>query len=157
MRKRAVISFAAFLIICFLAAFLGLEIAISGYGWYTQLQKPTINLPNWLFVPVWIILYILIAISGWLVYLQEKSLIRRFILQLYGIQLLLHLFWTCLFFGLRSPLLALFDSILLLFTITQYMIMTRNVSRLSALLFAPYIFWAFFATLLNLAIWMLNP
>jgi translocator protein len=157
-RRHAILSFSAFLSSCFLVALIGTLITETGANsWYAGLQKPTFQPPNWIFGPVWTVLYIMIAISGWLVYAQEKSSIRKFVLQVYAAQLLLNLLWTFLFFGLQSPLLALFDAVILVCTIFYYIVISRNLARWAALLFVPYGIWVSFAALLNLSLWMLNP
>jgi len=157
-QRHATISFFVFLSLCFLIALLGtLIIEIGDKSWFDRLQKPTFQPPNWIFEPVWTVLYICIAVSGWLVYIREKSPIRIFVLQVYIVQLILNLLWTCLFFGLHSPLLALIDIVILLCVIFYYILITRNLSRWSSILFVPYGIWVLFATLLNLTMWMLNP
>jgi tryptophan-rich sensory protein len=147
-----------FLSICFLVALLGSLVTDTGENsWYNGLQKPTFQPPDWLFGPVWTALYILIAISGWLVYVREKTPIRRFVLQVYGAQLILNLSWTWLFFGLQSPLFALIDMVILFCTICYYIVISRKLARWATILFIPYTIWVGFAVLLNLSIWMLNP
>jgi tryptophan-rich sensory protein len=156
--KHAILSFAFFLGVCFLVAIFGsLITGVEDISWFNHLQKPAFQPPDWVFGAVWIVLYICIAVSGWLVYIREKSSIRKFALQVYTIQLVLNVLWTGLFYGLHSPLYALIDSVILLCTIFYYIFITRKLSRNSAILFLPYAIWALFATLLNLSIWMLNP
>jgi tryptophan-rich sensory protein len=156
--RHAILSFVAFLSICLLVALSGtLFTDVADKSWFDGLQKPTYQPPAWIFGPVWMVLYILIAFSGWLVYTREKSPIRKFVLQVFVAQLILNLLWTGLFFGLHSPVLALFDSVCLLCTIFYYIVISRNLSKWSALLFVPYAIWVLFTTLLNLSIWMLNP
>lgn len=157
MRKQVVLSLFVFFAICTLNSFLGLEISTTGFSWYDHIQKPAYCLPDHAYPIMGAVLNLLVALSGWLVYQQEKSLIRRFILQLFGLQLVLHLVWTGLFFHSQSPLSALVVSILLLFCVLHYIILTSNVSRWSAFLFLPYAIWIFCVSLLNLAIWLLNP
>ena len=157
-QKSSIIALVAFLSICCLIVLLGgLITEVGDKSWFDQLQKPTFQPPNWIFGPIWTVLYICIAVSGWLVYIKENSSIRKFILQVYAVQLVLNLLWTFLFFALHSPLFALVDIIILLFTIFYYIFLTRKLSRNSAILFIPYSIWVMFATLLNLSIWMLNP
>ncbi|MCH5585677.1 tryptophan-rich sensory protein [Shimazuella sp. AN120528] len=157
-RRHAILSFSVFLSICFSVALIGaLMTEIGENSWFTGLQKPTFQPPNWIFGPVWTVLYILIAISGWLVYIQERTPIRKFVLQVYAAQLILNLLWTFLFFGLHSLILSLVDIFILVFTIFYYIVISRNLSKWAALLFVPYAIWVTFAALLNLSLWMLNP
>lgn len=157
-QRHAVLSFSVFLSICFLVAMTGsLMTELGEKSWFADLQKPTFHPPDWIFGPVWTVLYILITISGWLVYKQEKSSIRKFVLQVYTAQLLLNLSWIFLFFGLHSLSLALLNIIILAFTIFYYIVVSRNLARWASLLFVPYAIWITYTTLLHLSLWMLNP
>lgn len=125
--------------------------------WYVGLEKPFFSPPNWIFGPVWTILYLLMGISFYLLWVRGfKKKAVRYASVLFGIQLLLNLLWTPLFFGLRSPLLGLIDIVLLLvvliFTITKI----YTISKTAAYLLIPYLLWVSFATMLNAAILILN-
>jgi benzodiazapine receptor len=121
--------------------------------WYQNLVKPPLNPPDWVFGPVWTVLYILIAIVGWRCW-QAASTGRR--MQLWWAQLVLNFLWPPLFFGLEQMALALVVILLLLVTILAFISASWRTDRLSALLFVPYALWVSFATYLNLSLLLLN-
>lgn len=96
------------------------------------------------------------AISAWLVYQSGDSKSRSEALRYYGLQLSLNLLWSVLFFGAKSPLLGFITIVLLLLSIIRYMMSARNVSKAATWIFVPYLLWVGFATMLNLAILILN-
>lgn len=139
--------------------------------WYATLEKPPWNPPNWVFGPVWTILYILMGISLYLLWTTlpktpiikkllhqagEGSLTKKIALSLFIIQLVLNLFWSIIFFGLKNPGLALIEIIVLWFTIAATIYYTAKINRPAAYLLVPYILWVSFASILNLAIVTLN-
>jgi tryptophan-rich sensory protein len=144
---------------CFAVAGLGSIITTaqtSPGGWYETLDKPFFNPPSWLFGPVWTILYVLIAISGWLVWRQSGFSRTRGAMLLFFGQLALNLLWTAIFFGLRAPGLALVEIWILWAAILLTALAFRSLSRLAAVLLLPYLAWVTFAAILNAAIWWLN-
>ena len=122
-------------------------------AWYAGLAKPWWNPPNWVFAPVWTMLYVMIAIAGARAWSAGAG---SGVLGLWLLQLVLNAAWTWLFFGLKRPDLALVDIVVLLATIAVFALRVRSVSRLSAILFVPYSTWVSFASALNFAIWRLN-
>ena len=156
-QKHAWTSLLMFIILC-----LALEIVASYWTnqtvstWYPKLIKPSWTPPGWIFGPVWSILYIMIAISGWLIYKAEYSHKRSVALILYGGQLALNFIWSFLFFFLRSPLLGLIDIGFLCLLIGLTIIKAWPVSRLASFLLIPYLVWVMYATSLNVGIWLLN-
>lgn len=125
--------------------------------WYPTLVKPPFTPPSWLFGPVWTVLYLAIAFSGWFLWrARRRSTAFPGAFALYVIQLSLNLLWSFLFFALRVPALALLNIILLWLAIVAYIIFSARLSRVAAALFAPYALWVGFATLLNFEIWRLN-
>ena len=130
--------------------------------WYANLSKPPFTPPNWIFAPVWIILYLLMGIALYLV-LETKNQnmhnkeTKTLAVRVFGIQLFLNLLWSVLFFGLRSPtsgmlgIVALW--IMVLFTIYYFSIISKKAS----LLLIPYILWITFAMMLNFWIMLFNP
>jgi tryptophan-rich sensory protein len=147
------ISLAAFFIIVFAAAFAGSRFHPD--AWYARLAKPAWNPPNWLFAPVWSVLYVLIAVAGWLVWRKTEDFAHP-ALVFWVAQLLLNLAWTFLFFRRHSPALALLDIGVLLAVIVGFIFTAMSASPLGALLFAPYAIWVAFALFLNLALWSMN-
>lgn len=132
--------------------------ALIGYStlpgeWYAGLAKPFFNPPNWIFGPVWSVLYILIAIAGWRVWSVDPS---GAAMRVWLAQLLLNFLWSPTFFGLHRPGSALLVILLLLVAILAFIALARRRDRVAAWLFVPYALWVAFATLLNAAIWRLN-
>ncbi|MBZ9654168.1 TspO/MBR family protein [Phyllobacterium lublinensis] len=120
--------------------------------WYAGLVKPSFNPPNWVFAPVWTVLYILIAIAGWRVWDHELTAPQQF----WWAQLVLNFLWSPTFFGLQQMGLALVVIVLLLLAILGFILASWKSEQTSALLFLPYLLWVAFATLLNASLWMLN-
>lgn len=119
--------------------------------WYQTLQKPSFSPPSWIFGPVWTILYAMMGISAYLIW-RSKTARTVFILQLAT-----NLLWSLLFFGLRSPLLALIDIGILWVLILTTIRYGYRISRPAAYLLIPYFCWVSFAAVLNGAIVILNP
>lgn len=155
--KRFQFSIFIFILIC-----LAVEIIASYWTnqtvstWYPGLKKTPWNPPGWVFGPVWTILYMMIAISGWLIYKAEPSHQRSIALVFYGGQLALNFIWSFFFFSLMSPILGLIDIILLSLLIILTIINAWPVRQLAAILLIPYLIWVLYATTLNAGIWLLN-
>ena len=121
--------------------------------WYALLAKPPFNPPNWVFGPVWSLLYILIAIAGWRTWrLQPESAAMK----AWVVQMVLNFLWSPTFFGAKLTGLALVVIVLLLASILLFIARVRASDRLSGWLFVPYAAWVAFATLLNASIVWLN-
>jgi tryptophan-rich sensory protein len=159
MKLPAIIKLMASLGLTFCAAAAGSLFTTRGAitGWYANLNKPFFTPPNGLFGPVWTVLYILMAVSAWLVWQKglDKSAVR-IALALYLVQLVLNALWTPIFFGLQMPLPALVEILLLWFAILAATLVFARVSMMAALLLMPYILWTTFAVALNASIWVLN-
>jgi tryptophan-rich sensory protein len=123
-------------------------------NWYETIQKPAFNPPNWIFGPVWTILFIMMGIALYLVWTSGKA--NNSALWIFGIQLGLNALWSILFFGLHSPLWAFVDIIVLWFAILATIISFYSVSATASYLLIPYILWVSFATILNWKIMVLN-
>ena len=130
--------------------------ATSISTWYANLTKPEFSPPNWLFGPVWIILYTLMGIAAYFIWKKRQNKSARVMLWFYGIHLALNALWSILFFGFKNPFLAYIE---IIFLWGMVMIITLRFSKIeknTGYLFLPYAFWVTFATLLNFTIWMLN-
>jgi translocator protein len=127
-------------------------------GWYAGLAKPSFNPPNWLFAPVWTVLFALMALAAFRLWrLPAGTAGRAQTLLAYHVQLALNMLWSCAFFGLNSPLAGLVVISLLLAAMIWTMRRFAGLGdRLSVALFVPYLAWASFAGLLNASIWWLN-
>lgn len=156
-QKQLWISFVIFILLCFIVEIVGsLWTNETVSTWYPTLIKPSWTPPDWIFGPVWSFLYIMIAVSGWLLYQSEYSHKRTVALILYGAQLALNFIWSFLFFSLRSPSLGLIDILLLCILISLTIIKAWPVRPLASLLLIPYLVWVMYATSLNAGIWLLN-
>jgi translocator protein len=155
--RESWISLVPFVVICFAAAGIGsLFTSRSVNTWYTQLRRPVWTPPNWIFGPVWTTLYLLMAISAWLVWRSTEWPSARFALSLFAIQLVLNTLWSVVFFGLRKIGLAFGEILLLWMMIVATAVAFLPLSLLAAWLLIPYLAWVFFASYLNFRIWQLN-
>jgi tryptophan-rich sensory protein len=147
----------ASLIICQLAGFIVAVFttpAIS--GWYASIEKPAFNPPNWIFSPVWIFLYLLMGVTLYVLWQNLPKAEAKIALVFFAIQLGLNILWSLIFFGLKWPMLAFFEIIILWVFILLTMMKSYRVSRATAYLLLPYILWVSFAGLLNFFLWRLN-
>lgn len=123
-------------------------------GWYQQLNRPWFTPPDWLFGPVWILLYITIGISGYLVWKEIGW--KWSVLKWFFIQAFLNGLWSILFFGLQQPFLAFIEIALLELAILIMFTKFKRISKQAGYILIPYLAWVGFASLLNLAIVILN-
>ncbi len=149
----------------FIISLLGVELIgitsslVSGgvNEWFENLVKPVFNPPNWIFAPVWTILYLMIGISFFLVWKnKEKIKLKKKAYWIFGIQLALNWFWSIAFFGMNNIGLALLIIILLLISIVLNILIFYRISKTSGYLLVPYLLWVSFATILNYSFLMLN-
>lgn len=143
--------------IAFLALMLGGGILIGTLtapgDWYAQLSKPAFNPPNWIFGPVWTVLYVLIAMAGWR---QFETDLSSTAMKLWWAQMGLNFLWSPTFFVLQLPWFAFVIIVALLIVIVVFIAQVMNSDRVSALAFLPYFAWVAFAAALNLSIAILN-
>lgn len=126
--------------------------------WYPTIEKPSFNPPNWVFAPVWTMLYIMMGVAAGLVWNRidfERETVRKALL-FFAVQLALNALWSFLFFSLHNPLLAFVEIIILWLMIYETFIQFRKVDKIAGYLFIPYLAWVAFATVLNGSIWWLN-
>lgn len=158
MSSKLVIRTFVALGICLFVGFMASLATQAGMGdWYTALQKPVFNPPNWIFGPVWAVMYILMGISAGIVW--SNGFYHKWVqtaLYHFGIQLLLNAGWSILFFGLKEPLWALIDVVILFIVLLLTIKWFRVVSDRAAYLLIPYAVWVLFAAVLNFEIWRLN-
>lgn len=124
--------------------------------WYVLLNKPFFNPPNFIFGPVWTILYFLMGISLYLIWESAKDKNKNIGLKLFLIQLGLNTLWSIVFFGRHSIVGGLVIIILLWFLIFKTIYYFQKVNQTAAFLLYPYLVWVSFATILNLFILILN-
>ncbi|WP_422349203.1 TspO/MBR family protein [Flagellimonas sp.] len=145
-------------LICLLIGFLSSFATQSSVNdWYLGLNKPSFNPPNWIFAPVWTILYILMGVAAGIVWSKGFHHIWvKTALYHFGFQLLFNALWSIVFFGLKNPFWAFLVILVLLTLIALTIKWFRVVSKLASFLLVPYLLWVCFATLLNYKIWELN-
>jgi len=136
----------------------GLSTAPEIKDWYTTLNKPSFNPPNWIFGPVWTLLYLMMGVAlGLIINLGTKTPGVKAALTIFGIQFILNLIWTPVFFGMHQISPALIVIILMWIAILLSIIHFSKLRPLAGWLLIPYILWVSFATILNAALWQLNP
>lgn len=147
------------ILVCQLAGIVGSAFTRASIPtWYATLQKPAFTPPNWLFAPVWFFLYLLMGIAAYLVW--NKGIQNRGVsiaLSIFGIQLVLNIFWSFFFFKLQSPLYGFVEIVILWLAILLTILYFLKISRTASLLLLPYLFWVSFAAVLNFYIMKLNP
>ncbi len=181
MKFNNILKLLASIVVCLFAGYIGsIFTAPAIGGWYKTLVKPVFNPPNWIFAPVWTILFILMGISLYLVWNKNFEIKNEFknknlkacnflsekfwkgdwqkanIIIIFAVQLFLNILWSVIFFGRHLPGVAFFELIALWFSILYTIINFYRVSKTAAYLLLPYILWVSFAGFLNLFIWILN-
>ena len=143
------------LVIGYLSSLVTKESIIS---WYPTINKPVFNPPNWIFAPVWTMLYVMMGVAGGMIWnkleTDQENVKKAF--TFFIIQLGLNALWSYLFFGLHNPFLALIEIILLWLMIFETYNQFKKIDKIAAYLLLPYLAWVSFATILNASIWWLN-
>jgi benzodiazapine receptor len=155
MLKNKILSFLLFLIVTFSASFIGAFATINyKEPWYSLLTKPSFNPPDWVFGPVWTMLYLLMTIAIWKVWQSNFRNIN--IVYIYFIHLFFNTMWSIVFFVFHNILLALFVLIILIGLISYLMMQYRKINLISFYLMIPYLAWCIFASVLNFSILIIN-
>ena len=156
--KKQLPYIAISVVICLLVGFLsGFATQSSVDNWYATLNKPYFNPPNWIFGPVWTVLYIMMGVAAGLVW--SKGLYHIWVktaLYHFSFQLIFNAMWSVVFFGFNEPFWAMLVILVLLALILLTMKSFHVASKTAAYLLVPYFLWVSFATLLNYKIWELN-
>ena len=144
--------------VCLMAGFVGsFFTAPAILTWYATLNKPAESPPSWVFAPVWTTLYILMGLALYLVWEKGYSDKKvRWAMHIFGIQLALNIFWSVLFFGLRSPYYAFIEILILGLMILANAIAFYDIDKKAGIMLIPYMLWVSFATVLNYSVWQLN-
>jgi len=144
--------------LCMIAGFVsGMSTSTGIENWYSTLNKPFFNPPNWIFAPVWTILYLMIGIAAGLIW--HKGFNQNGVkvaLSLFVAQFLLNLIWSPIFFNLQAPTIAFIIIIILWVLIILTIMHFNKVDKIAGRLLIPYLLWVSFATILNGAIVYLN-
>lgn len=122
-------------------------------SWYAALTKPWFNPPNWVFAPVWSVIYLLVAIAGWRTFERDRNSTA---MMLWWVQMALNFLWSPIFFTAHRPDVAFAVILSLLAAILAFIARQRSEDRVSAALFLPYAAWVGFASMLNFEIFRLN-
>ncbi|MEO0098315.1 MAG: TspO/MBR family protein [candidate division WOR-3 bacterium] len=145
------------LVIPLFVGFLGSQFtARTVKSWYPTLNKPPFSPPNWVFAPVWNLLFILMGIAFYLVWQKDFGGKIRSLLTIYFLQLFFNLLWSFFFFTLKNPLLAFCEIIILWFLILINIIAFFKVRKVAGYLLIPYLLWVSFALVLNFYLYLLN-
>ncbi len=153
-RWQSVLGLVGWIVLCFAAAAIG---GLYPPGeWYGGLAKPPWNPPNWLFGPVWTVLYAMMGVAAWLVWRRYGFAGAALPLAFFIVQLALNAAWTWLFFGLRRPDIAFAEIVVLWLAILVTLISFWRLERPAGILLVPYLAWVSFAALLNYTLWQLN-
>lgn len=154
-----IVKFLISIIACQLAGFIGSFFTTPAIPtWYATLNKPSFTPPNAVFAPVWTTLFLLMGIALFLVWRKGLHLKNvRIAVIIFGIQLILNMLWSIMFFGLKSPLAGFIEIVIMWIAICFTIFYFYKTSKVSGLLLIPYILWVSFAMVLNYSIWRLNP
>ena len=127
-----------------------------GTGWYSEIARPSFAPPNWVFGPVWTILYITIAISAYRIMYAANNIYKSPAIAFWSLQMCLNTIWTPIFFGANNLEIAFYFIIALWISIVGLIVTARKVDKISSVLLLPYLGWVSFASVLNYAFWQLN-
>ena len=159
MKLNEILKLVLSIVACQLVGFIGSFFTTPAIPtWYATLNKPSFTPPNWVFGPVWITLYFLMAIAAFLVWRQGLNMPGvKTALLLFVVQLALNGLWSPAFFGMRSTVTGAVVIVLLWIAIFLTIWKFLPLSVPAALLLVPYFLWVSYATLLNVSFIVLNP
>lgn len=154
---RSIPKLAVSFVACFGAGAIGGAFtATSVNTWYAQLIKPEFSPPNWVFAPVWNVLYFMMALSFYFVLLSAPNRYKSAAIKIFILQLLVNVAWSVVFFGAQSPAGGLGVILLLIILIGWTIRLFSRFCVRSAFLLVPYWLWVCFAAYLNYRLWILN-
>jgi benzodiazapine receptor len=154
MKSKRLIALVLFVLISLSAGMIGSQFTPD--AWYRGLEKPSWNPPDYLFAPVWTLLYIMMGVAAWLVWTRGEKGRRHLPLSVFAVQLGVNALWSWLFFGIRRPDLAFIDILVMWVLICATIVLFWRIRRSAGLLLIPYLAWVSFATALNFQLWRLN-
>jgi len=157
-KAKDFIAAVMFVVLCFLAGALGSVYTYPSIPtWYAALNKPYFNPPNFLFGPVWTLLYLLMGISAAIVWSKsDKNKSVDTAINIFMLQLGLNTLWSIIFFGYHRLFFALVEIILLWLAILWCTIAFFKISKPAGWMMIPYILWVSFAAVLTASVWLLN-
>ena len=155
MFRNKILTFFLFLIVTFSASLIGSVTTLNfKEPWYSLLNKPAFNPPDWIFGPVWTTLYLMMTISIWFFWHTKNRDINT--VYIYFIHLIFNTTWSIVFFVFHNIELALIVLILLIALIINLIFRFRRVKMISAYLMIPYLLWCSYALILNTSLIILN-
>jgi len=154
---RQIVGLVAWLLLCFSVSFIGAMGSFQAPAFYAQLVQPAWAPPAWLFGPVWMALYAMMAVAAWLVWRRGGFRHQRQALAWFLVQLVLNALWSWLFFAWQQGLWSVINILALWLGIVMTIWQFNRVSRPAAALLVPYLLWVGFASWLNITLWRLNP
>ena len=155
MLKNKFISFLLFSLITYSASLIGGLATISfKEPWYSFLNKPSFNPPDWIFAPVWTSLYLMMTIAIWIFWHNKNRDMNT--VYIYFIHLVFNTTWSIVFFVFHNMLLALILLIILISFIIILIVRFKRVNLVSSYLMVPYVLWCSFALILNFNLIILN-
>ncbi len=154
--KKAIQLIASILLCLSIGALSGITTASGVKTWYIDIIKPVFNPPNYIFRPVWTVLYFLMGVSFYLILQVPKSVEKSKAIRLFFLQLTLNFAWSFLFFKYHLIGIACIEIILIWLAVLAMILQFYKVNSWAAKLQMPYLLWLSFATVLNISIWWLN-
>jgi benzodiazapine receptor len=151
---KSVMGLIVALVLTFATAYVGSLFPVN--DWYFALTKPAWTPPNWIFAPVWTLLYLMMAVAAWWVWKVRGFSGAGFALTLFVVQLVLNAAWSWIFFGQHFIGMAAIEIVILWVLILWVTIAFYRLTPLAGALFVPYLLWVTFAAVLNFAIWRIN-
>jgi tryptophan-rich sensory protein len=156
-KQKQILGLIAWLVVSYGASAVGAVASIQARSFYGELLQPAWAPPPWLFGPVWTVLYGLMAIAAWLVWRSGGFRTHPIALSVFLGQLVVNALWSWLFFVWHLGAWAFADTVLLWVLIMATLVCFWRVRPLAGVLLLPYLLWVSFASMLNYALWQLNP
>ncbi len=155
MLKNKIVTFILFLSITFSASLIGGLATINfKEPWYSLLNKPVFNPPDWIFAPVWTTLYLMMTVAVWIFWHTKNKNINT--IYIYFIHLVFNTTWSVVFFVFHNMVIALITLIVLIALIIILILRFKRVNMFSVYLMIPYLLWCCFALLLNTSLIIMN-
>jgi len=155
--RHQAIGLLAWMMLCFLTSAIGAMASIQAKSFYASLTQPLWAPPGWLFGPVWMTLYLMMALAAWLVWRRGGFQANQTALTLFLVQLILNGFWSWMFFAWQLGAGSFINVMLLWLAILATLTTFWRVDKLAGVLLIPYLLWVSFASVLNFTMWQLNP
>ena len=156
-KQKQIFGLVGWLLVSFIVSAVGAMASIQAKSFYSQLTQPEWAPPAWIFGPVWSVLYAIMGIAAWLIWRSGGFSHNRQALSLFIIQLVFNALWSWLFFAWHLGGMAFADILVLWILIAATIFSFWRVRPLAGALLIPYLLWVSFASVLNYAVWQLNP